>query len=116
MGNTRTKGRMIARMIEVLRHGNSTFTATCNICGCSFSYGLDDIEHSMVPHVKCPECGSSAEHRIAKGLDISWGRNGHGGPNESFSGGEEMTQLYGADENNSLGPFTDPLGQKKIIV
>lgn len=104
-------------MIEIIRHGNRTFTATCEICGCNFSYGLDDIVHSMIAHVKCPECGSFVEHRIAKGIDISWGRKGgHGGPNESFSWGEEMTQLHGVDGSDLFDPFKDPLGQKKVMV
>lgn len=41
-------------MIEVIKHGEKKFTATCAHCGCEFTYELSDLDNSIL---YCPDCG-----------------------------------------------------------
>lgn len=46
-------------MIEVIKHGQKKFKATCTNCGCEFTYELSDIVGSRV---ECPDCGHYVVH------------------------------------------------------
>lgn len=50
-------------MIKVIKHGKKEFTATCNTCGCKFTYELPDIIYGVVI---CPDCGNSVSHASQK--------------------------------------------------
>ena len=47
-------------MIEIIKSGAKKFVATCGICGCKFSYGIEDTVHGSIIH--CPECGEPISH------------------------------------------------------
>lgn len=48
-------------MIEMLKPGIKKFTHVCLVCGCIFTYELEDVELS---HVTCPDCGTSCRHDV----------------------------------------------------
>ena len=47
-------------MIEVIKHGQKKFKATCTNCGCEFTYELSDIVGSGV---ECPDCCHYVAHK-----------------------------------------------------
>lgn len=45
-------------MKTIIKHGNTKFNAYCSICGCEFTYELEDIcKDISTNYVICPECG-----------------------------------------------------------
>ena len=48
-------------MIEILKPGQTKFTATCNNCGCEFTYELEDI--TLNSDVPCPCCHKMVPHK-----------------------------------------------------
>ena len=63
-------------MIKIIKHGKKMFEATCNKCGCKFSYELEDIGLVIPGHVRCPECDTSVEHQDQSGKINLWRHNG----------------------------------------
>lgn len=57
-------------MIEVIKHGQTKFTVICPICGCEFTYTLEDLKDSekldlqykKKSMVECPDCHSEVDH------------------------------------------------------
>ena len=49
-------------MIEVIKHGQKKFKATCTNCGCEFTYELSDMK--PLGGVDCPDCGEYVVHQI----------------------------------------------------
>ena len=47
-------------MIEILKPGQTKFTATCNNCGCEFTYELEDVD--IDKSVLCPCCKNKIYH------------------------------------------------------
>lgn len=47
-------------MIKIIKDGQKEFIGNCNICGCQFSYDIDDIPLGSVP---CPCCGHYYVHK-----------------------------------------------------
>ena len=47
-------------MIKIIKDGQRDFIANCGICGCEFSYQIEDIKASSVA---CPCCGFYVSHR-----------------------------------------------------
>ena len=49
---------------QIIKEGTKVFTATCPICGCEFSYEIDDLELSLGEQtVRCPSCDRSVPHK-----------------------------------------------------
>ena len=41
-------------MIEIIKQGQTKFTAYCSQCGCEFTYELEDLDAAEC--IKCPCC------------------------------------------------------------
>jgi hypothetical protein len=68
--------------VEIVRKGNTTFTATCFKCSTVFSYSLGDIQTNYVKGgegVYCPVCAEFHHHRGWAGDERSGGRGGCSG-------------------------------------
>jgi len=51
--------------IEILKKGTDTYYATCEKCGCEFTYQREDVHthYSRVgDYVACPTCGHAHLH------------------------------------------------------
>lgn len=61
-------------MIKVIKHGKETFEAVCPICGCEFTYQIEDLcfhDH----YVECPDCKQQVPHEYeAKKKEFVWGK------------------------------------------
>ena len=64
-------------MITVIKHGKETFTVTCPVCGCIFTYHAEDLETDMFGnhHVKCPDCHQPVSHDEPKKKGIRDGND-----------------------------------------
>lgn len=50
-------------MIKIIKEGKKEFKAICPICGCEFSYELEDLQQTPTYKiVKCPCCGQEIIH------------------------------------------------------
>ena len=64
-------------MIKIIKEGKKEFNAVCPICGCEFSYGLDDLKSGIAYSIiKCPCCGDDIVHsnsgrEFAQGVYVS---------------------------------------------
>ena len=47
-------------MIEIIKQGQTKFSAYCSQCGCEFTYELEDLDSTEC--VKCPCCGHIIVH------------------------------------------------------
>lgn len=51
-------------MIKIIKEGKKEFKAICPICGCEFSYELEDLQQTPTYKiVKCPCCGRGVTHK-----------------------------------------------------
>lgn len=51
-------------MIKIIKDGKKEFKATCPVCGCEFSYELEDLQQTLTHKiVKCPCCGKEVAHK-----------------------------------------------------
>lgn len=49
---------------HIIIEGAKVFTTTCPICGCEFSYEIEDLELSLGEQiVRCPSCDRSVSHK-----------------------------------------------------
>ena len=49
---------------QIIKEGTKVFTTTCPICGCEFSYEIEDLELSLGEQtVRCPSCDRSVPHK-----------------------------------------------------
>ena len=49
--------------IKIIKKGKKEFITACPICGCQFSYGLDDLVESLQgKSVICPCCSTTLRH------------------------------------------------------
>lgn len=49
---------------HIINEGAKVFTTTCPICGCEFSYEIEDLELSLGEQtVRCPSCDRSVPHK-----------------------------------------------------
>lgn len=49
---------------QIISEGTKVFTTTCPICGCEFSYEIEDLELSLGEQsVRCPSCNRSVPHK-----------------------------------------------------
>lgn len=52
--------------IKITSSGTVKFSGSCDVCGCKFTYGRDDVLEGHVSNrrsvVHCPECGSVRQH------------------------------------------------------
>ena len=51
-------------MITVIKHGKETFTVTCPVCGCVFTYHAEDLNEDCFQnhYVICPDCQHHVSH------------------------------------------------------
>lgn len=65
-------------MIEIIKEGTRKIT-TCNICGCEFSFEVEDIETSYTEvfnaiaprrceYVACPQCNNKIILKAERGI------------------------------------------------
>lgn len=52
-------------MIEIVKPGHKKFKATCDDCGCEFTYTNNDYFNSL----NCPCCGSFVPHKLENAID-----------------------------------------------
>lgn len=58
-------------MIEIIKPGQTKFTATCSQCGCEFTYELEDVVGKVVV---CPCCGNHITHaRAIENINYPYG-------------------------------------------
>lgn len=80
-------------MIEVIKHGQKKFKATCTICGCEFTYELDDTHPLGCTNcVDCPDCGHYVVHH-------------------NFNSINALNKLKG-DIKNVIDTYYDPQGDE----
>lgn len=50
--------------IEVIKHGEKAFKATCPVCGCEFIYTAGDLCEDLFKNhfVECPDCNEPVSH------------------------------------------------------
>lgn len=69
-------------MVKVIKSGQKEFYATCDMCGCEFTYELSDLILSCsLNKVPCPTCGKDYYHKSQNGggygIDyINWPKAG----------------------------------------
>lgn len=69
-------------MVKVVKPGKKEFYATCEMCGCEFTYELSDLKLSCsLNKVTCPTCGKDYYHKAQNGggygIDyINWPKAG----------------------------------------
>lgn len=64
--------------IKVTKHGKETFKAVCPICGCEFSYQVEDLkeDHFHNHYVECPDCKQTVPHEYeAKNKSIIFAKD-----------------------------------------
>ena len=83
-------------MIEVIKHGKKKFTATCDNCGCEFTYELSDLDNSIL---YCPDCG----HRYCHYPILETGGLYYPPNCRGFDCEPESTTTTNADEANIKG-------------
>jgi hypothetical protein len=55
-------------MIKIVKAGQKEFYATCDMCGCEFTYELSDLKLSCsLNKVACPTCGKDYYHKAQNG-------------------------------------------------
>jgi hypothetical protein len=55
-------------MIKIVKSGQKDFYATCDMCGCEFTYELSDLKLSCSSNkVACPTCGKDYYHKPQNG-------------------------------------------------
>ena len=55
-------------MVKVIKPGQKEFYATCDMCGCEFTYELGDLKLSCsLNKVACPTCGKEYYHKSQNG-------------------------------------------------
>lgn len=55
-------------MIKIVKAGQKEFYATCDMCGCEFTYELSDLKLSCSNNkVACPTCGKDYYHKPQNG-------------------------------------------------
>lgn len=55
-------------MVKIIKHGQKEFYATCDMCGCEFTYELSDLKLSCALNkVACPTCGKEYYHKSPNG-------------------------------------------------
>jgi len=55
-------------MVKVIKPGQKEFYATCDMCGCEFTYELSDLNLSCsLNKVACPTCGKDYYHKSQNG-------------------------------------------------
>lgn len=67
---------------RIISDGTDTYRATCDECGCVFTYERGDVHHNYMhsaDHVSCPQCGHGCRHLGAQGSPArrTWGRGGY---------------------------------------
>ena len=60
-------------MKEILKHGANKFIGTCNICGCQFSYSLQDLTVGGGNCLYCPECDHIVVHSLNNRVEENTG-------------------------------------------
>ena len=55
--------------IEIIKPGQLKFTQTCSLCGCEFTYELEDVIGEVVV---CPCCGNHITHTGVGGVITSY--------------------------------------------
>lgn len=50
--------------IKILKHGEKIFKATCEVCGCEFTYTADDLQEDTFKNhfIECPDCKEPISH------------------------------------------------------
>ena len=59
-------------MIKIIEQGQTTFTRTCDRCGCKFQYDLSDLSGS--DYISCPYCHTTIVHIGPKTTKIDLGK------------------------------------------
>ena len=51
-------------MPKVIKSGKKEFIGNCSLCGCEFSYTLEELHTKYTPckSIRCPECGAEYYH------------------------------------------------------
>ena len=51
-------------MIKILKHGKKIFKATCEVCGCEFTYTTEDLQEDTFKNhfIECPDCKEPISH------------------------------------------------------
>ena len=62
-------------MIKVIEKGWTTFTKTCDRCGCKFQYDLSDL--SGLDYINCPCCHTTLVHVGPKAIKIDLNKSNY---------------------------------------